>query len=133
MTDDDWIKEGAEVVAYHDRVYGRPLIGQPTTIAKVLATTIVAADGKRYCRGREKYLISAGHYGGTTLMPVTDPRVRAVMAHAELAEVANLAENLKNLPVRDAVDVHDRLVQLRGRVARAVVHAAKLAELVEDQ
>lgn len=111
----------------------RERVGEDVTVSNITQTMVITSDGERYNRGTLKP-VSEGRYSDRELVPACDPRVLAVRARTELAEVARQVTNLAAIEHKTAEDVAGALSAVmvaaaasRGRVLALMREASKAA------
>lgn len=117
------------------RSYERDRAGKDVTVSRLTQTMVITSDGERYNRGTLKP-VSEGHYSDRELVPAYDPRVLAVRARDELAEVARQITNLAAIEHKTAEDVVGALAQAMGAAndgRRSVLALMREASAMEQE
>jgi hypothetical protein len=86
------------------RIHDVDRCGPVVQVKTITQTLVITTDGERYSRSYLKPT-SEGRYSSRQLVRADDDRVLCVRGRQVLRDVANMAQNLADLPRKDPADI----------------------------
>lgn len=131
MTDTKFVTEGAEVTIINTSGWHSRIVGT-STIAKVLKTQIVLANGRRFKMSDLSEHGTGRHYADR-IVAADDPRVADIHKQAERQDAKNAAHGAVDNWQRSREDLSRLREAIAAMQAYEVSLAAEYAEFEDDE